>query len=188
MRVDALGIPDVKLITPAVFRDARGAFCETFHSKAFAAAGIDAAFVQDNQSHSPARGVVRGLHFQVAPHVQGKLVRVAHGTVFDVAVDIRHGSPTYGRHAAAILSAANGCALWIPGGFAHGFCTLEPDTIVIYKVTDHYAPECDRGLAFDDPDIGIAWPIAPENAILSDKDCGHPRLRDLAPQFVYGSH
>jgi dTDP-4-dehydrorhamnose 3,5-epimerase len=182
--VKPLAIAEVKLITPPIFRDARGFFSETYNRDALAAAGIEAQFVQDNQSLSRARGVIRGLHFQTNPHAQGKLVRVVRGAILDVAVDIRRGSPTYGRHASATLSAENWAQLWVPVGFAHGFCTLEPDTEVIYKVTDRYAPECDKGLAFDDPDLGIAWPVAPTEAVLSDKDRRHPRLRDLPPYFA----
>jgi len=183
--VQSLAIPEVKLITPPIFRDERGFFSETYSRKALAALGVDADFVQDNHSLSRAKGVLRGLHFQIDPHPQGKLVRVTRGAVFDVAVDIRRGSPTFGRHVSAVLSAENWSQLWVPVGFAHGFCTLEPDTEVIYKVTDFYAPECDGGLAFDDPDLGIAWPTAPSKALLSDKDRRHPRLRDLPAHFAY---
>jgi len=183
--VKPLAIPEVVLITPPIFRDPRGFFSETYNSTMLAAAGIRQAFVQDNHALSRSKGVLRGLHFQVDPHAQGKLVRVVRGAIFDVAVDIRRGSPTYGRHVAATLSAENWAQLWVPVGFAHAYCTLEPDTEVIYKVTDFYAPECDRGLAFDDPDLGIAWPIAAAEAILSDKDRRHPRLRDLPAFFTY---
>ncbi len=183
--IRSLAIPDVKLITPRIFRDERGFFSETYSRRALSEAGIDCGFVQDNQSLSRAKGVIRGLHFQTAPHAQGKLVRVTRGAIFDVAVDIREGSPTFGQHVEATLSAANWSQLWVPVGFAHGFCTLEPDTEVIYKVTDYYAPECDRGIAFDDPDLGIAWPIAAAEAILSDKDRRQPRLRDLPTQFTF---
>ena len=185
MKVEALAIEELKLITPAIIRDARGFFSETYNRQALAEAGIDRAFVQDNQSLSRSKGVLRGLHFQIAPHPQGKLVRVIRGAIFDVAVDIRQGSPTFGRHASVVLSAENWSQLWIPEGFAHGFCTLEPDTEVIYKVTDFYAPECDRGLAWDDPDLGIAWPLPHAEAVLSDKDRRHPRLRDLPTHFTY---
>lgn len=179
MHVEQLAIPDVKLITPRIFRDERGFFSETFSARDLAAAGIAASFVQDNHSLSRAKGVVRGLHFQIAPRAQGKLVRVTRGAVLDVAVDIRSGSPTYGRHVATVLSAENWRQLWLPCGFAHGFCTLEPDTEVQYKVTEYYAPECDRGILWNDPALGINWPIAVDSAILSDKDRKHPRLADL---------
>ena len=185
MQVEALAIADVKLLTPKIFRDERGFFSETYNREVLAATGIDRTFVQDNQSLSRTMGVLRGLHFQIAPHPQGKLVRVTRGAIFDVAVDIRQGSPTFGRHVSAILSADNWSQLWIPEGFAHGFCTLEPDTEVIYKVTDFYAPGCDRGLAWDDPDLGIPWPLAGAQVLLSDKDRQHPRLRDLPAQFTY---
>lgn len=126
---------------------------------------------------------MRGLHFQKPPHAQGKLVRVARGAIFDVAVDIRRGSPTYGRHVTAVLSAENWAQLWVPAGFAHGFCTLEPDTEVLYKVTDYYTPECDCGLRWNDPELGIEWPVKRDEAIVSDKDRSHPALADLEPVF-----
>jgi len=185
MKIDTLAIPELKLVTPAIFRDARGYFSETYNQKALAEAGVDRVFVQDNQSLSRSRGVLRGLHFQIAPHPQAKLVRVTRGAIFDVAVDIRHGSPTFGHHVAVVLSADNWSQLWVPEGFAHGFCTLEPESEVIYKVTDFYAPECDRGLAWDDPDLGIAWPLADAETVLSDKDRRHPRLKDVPAHFSY---
>lgn len=185
MRVELRTIPDVKLLTPRVFSDARGYFLETWSSRGLRAAGIEAGFVQDNQSLSRQPGVVRGLHFQLPPHAQGKLVRVLAGSILDVAVDIRAGSPTYGRHVAEKLTATGFEQLWIPPGFAHGFQTLEPDTVVAYKVTADYAPSADRGLAFDDPALGIDWPIPAQMAILSDKDRKHPRLCDIARAFVY---
>lgn len=187
MRVDALVIPDVKLITPPVFRDERGSFSETFNERAWAAFGISQRFVQDNHSLSVPRGVVRGLHFQIPPHAQDKLVRVVRGAIFDVAVDIRRDSPTFGKHVTAILSADNRAQLWVPNGFAHGFCTLEPNTEVLYKVTDYYAPECDRGLRWNDPYLAIAWPVAPADAILSSKDRAHPTLAELSMDFSLAS-
>jgi dTDP-4-dehydrorhamnose 3,5-epimerase len=183
MDVKALAIPEVKLITPNIFRDPRGFFSETYNKRAFVEAGIEAEFVQDNHSLSRERGIVRGLHFQVPPRAQDKLVRVVRGAIFDVAVDIRSGSPTYGRHVSAVLSAENWCQLWVPKGFAHGFCTLEPDTEVVYKVTDLYAPECDKGIAWDDPSLGIEWPVAARAAIVSDKDRRHPRLAEVESPF-----
>ena len=140
--------------------------------------------MQDNHSLSKPAGVVRGLHFQLPPFAQGKLVRVLRGAVFDVAVDLRPGSPTWGRHAATTLSADNWAQLWIPPGFAHGFATLEPDTEIAYKVTADHSAAHDRGLAWDDPALGIAWPVAPEAAVLSPKDRTHPRLADLAATLV----
>ena len=184
MKATPLAIPDVILLEPKVFGDDRGCFFESFNQAEFEAAiGRQVTFVQDNHSRS-FKNVLRGLHYQIQ-QPQGKLVRVVQGEVFDVAVDIRIGSPTFGQHVSATLSAANWAQLWVPVGFAHAFCTLEPDTEVIYKVSDVYAPECDRGLAFDDPDLGIAWPVAAAEAILSDKDRRHPRLRDLPAYFTY---
>jgi len=185
MQVETLAIQELKLITPAIFRDERGFFSETYKRKVFAEVGIDHEFVQDNQSLSRAKGVLRALHFQIPPNAQGKLVRVVRGAIFDVAVDIRHGSPTFGKHASVVLSAENWSQLWVPEGFAHGFCTLEPNTEVIYKVTAVYAAECDRGLAWDDPDLNIAWPFPEGQVILSDKDRRHPTLRDLPAHFSY---
>lgn len=185
MKVEPLPIPDVKLITPSIFTDERGFFSETFNMKALASAGISQTFVQDNHSLSGPTGVVRGLHFQVPPHAQAKLVRVVRGAIFDVAVDIRHGSPTFGQHVTCILSASNWSQLWVPMGFAHGFCTLEPDTEVIYKVTDYYAPESDRGLRWDDPELAIAWPISAGDAILSPKDKTHPTFAESPAHFRY---
>jgi dTDP-4-dehydrorhamnose 3,5-epimerase len=185
IHVQSLAIPDVKLITPPILRDERGFFSETYNRTALANAGIGAEFVQDNHSLSRSKGVLRGLHYQLDPHAQGKLVRVTRGCVFDVALDIRYGSPTFGKHVSATLSAQNWAQLWIPPGFAHAFCTLVPNTEVIYKVTDFYAPQSERGLAFDDPDLAIAWPLPLQQAILSDKDRRHPRLRDLPAQFTY---
>lgn len=183
MKVEALAIADVKLITPAIHRDARGFFSETWSAQALAAAGITADFVQDNHALSRDKGVVRGLHFQLPPHAQGKLVRVVRGAIVDVAVDLRSGSSTYGKYVAAELSADNWRQLWVPAGFAHGYATLEPDTEVVYKVTDYYAPSLDRGLAWDDPALAIAWPVGADKAILSDKDRRQPRLADLGPVF-----
>ena len=183
MDFERTALPDVAVITPRRFGDERGFFSEVFSTRGFAAAFGDWTFVQDNHSWSAAVGTIRGLHFQTPPHAQGKLVRVTRGRVLDVAVDIRRTSPTFGLHIAVELSAANWKQAWIPPGFAHGFCTLEPDTEVIYKVTAFYAPTHDLGLAFDDPALGSAWPVGSEAAVLSDKDRKHPRLRDLADAF-----
>jgi dTDP-4-dehydrorhamnose 3,5-epimerase len=187
VHVESLNIPEVKLIIPSIHRDDRGFFSETYNTAALSAAGIVEDFVQDNQSLSRANGVIRGLHYQVAPRAQGKLVRVIRGAIFDVAVDIRRGSPHFGQHVAVTLSAENWSQLWVPVGFAHGYCTLEPDTEVIYKVTDFYAPECDRGIAFDDPALGIAWPIPAERATLSDKDRKQPAFAALGEPFSYAA-
>lgn len=186
LTVERTAIPEVLVIEPGRFGDHRGFFSETWSRRGFAeATGIGLEFVQDNHSLSAQRGVIRGLHFQRPPHAQGKLVRVTRGAVLDVAVDIRRGSPTFGRHVAVELSARNWRQLWIPPGFAHGFCTLEPDTEVQYKVTDYYAPDHDLGLAFDDPALGIAWPVPSAEAVLSDKDRRHPVLSDLPDYFGY---
>ena len=181
--ITATSLPEVRLVLPDRFGDDRGFFSETYSRRAFAAAGIADEFVQDNHSVSLQKGVVRGLHFQVPPHAQAKLVRVTRGSIFDVAVDIRLGSPTYGRHVGAVLSAAKWQQIWIPEGFAHGFCTLEPDTEVLYKVTDYYAPECDRGLNWDDPALAIAWPVAPHEVVLSTEGCAASAVGGLEKQF-----
>lgn len=185
MIVEELALPGVRTITPVKHADRRGFFSEVYNRESFAAAGLDAEFVQDNHSLSTERGVIRGLHFQSPPHEQGKLVRIVRGAVLDVIVDIRHGSPTFGRHVAVELSSENWTQLWVPIGFAHGFCTLSEDTEVLYKVTGYYAPQADHGLAFDDPDLAIHWPVEPPLAILSDKDRKHPRLKDLPRYFAY---
>lgn len=175
----------VKLITLKRHEDERGWFSETYNQRVLAEHGIDAVFRQDNHSYSREAGVMRGLHFQAPPHAQAKLVRCVRGAIWDVAVDIRIGSPTYGRWAAATLSADNGSQLFVPIGFAHGFVTTAPDTEVIYKVTDFYAPECDRGIAWDDPDLALPWPLPAGGAVLSDKDRALPCLRDLGSPFSY---
>lgn len=183
LSIEETAIPAVKIITTRRFGDARGFFTETWNRKRFAEAGIDLDFVQDNHSLSGPAGTVRGLHFQSPPFAQDKLVRVVRGRILDVAVDIRRSSPTYGRHVAVELSAGNGRQLLVPVGFAHGFCTLEPDTEVLYKVSAYYAPEHDHGIAFDDPDLGIAWPVVPGAAVLSEKDRHHPRLAEAPECF-----
>jgi dTDP-4-dehydrorhamnose 3,5-epimerase len=172
-----------KLISPRRFGDHRGFFLETYSARDFAALGIDDVFVQDNHSRSAAAGTVRGLHYQLPPVPQAKLLRVLRGAILDVAVDIRRGSPGYGRHVAVELSAENGHIFYVPVGFAHGFCTLTPDVEVAYKVTDFYAPKEERAVLWNDPDLGIAWPVASDAALLSDKDRAAPRLRDLPPIF-----
>lgn len=181
--VEATAISDVKIITPKKFGDHRGFFSEVYNRKAFAEAGIALEFIQDNHSLSAQVGTLRGLHFQSPPFAQDKLVRVTRGRILDVAVDLRKSSPTYGQHVAVELSAENWRQLLIPIGFAHGFVTLEPDTEVIYKVTNYYSAANDLGLAWDDPDVGIAWPVPPGGVTLSDKDTKHPRLRDLPVIF-----
>jgi dTDP-4-dehydrorhamnose 3,5-epimerase len=182
MLIEATEIPDVKIVTPRRLTDERGFFSEVFSASAFALVG-SRPFVQDNHSWSAQPFTIRGLHFQTAPRAQGKLVRVARGRILDVAVDIRRSSPTFGKHVAVELSAANWRQLWVPIGFAHGFCTLEPDCEILYKVTDYYSAEHDSGLAFDDPALAIKWPVALDRAILSEKDRRHPRLSALPQVF-----
>jgi dTDP-4-dehydrorhamnose 3,5-epimerase len=184
MEVTRLAIPDVCLLAPRKHGDHRGFFSETYSKRAFAEAGIEADFVQDNHSLSAEPGTVRGLHFQVPPRAQAKLLRVVRGAVFDVAVDLRWGAPTYGQHVSAVISAGAWNQIYVPVGFAHGFCTLEPDTEVLYKVSDFYAPEAEQGLAWNDPELAIDWP-AGAGTVLSGRDRGWPRLRDLSRVFQY---
>ena len=189
MKVLGTSLPEVKIVIPKIFRDERGVFSETYSKHTLKEmAGIDAIFVQDNHSRSEQAGVIRGLHFQTDPYAQGKLVRVVAGAIFDVAVDIRRGSPTYGQHMSVILSAENHMQAWIPAGFAHGLCTLVPGTEVIYKVTAPYDAACDSGVAWDDPTLKINWPVADDAAVLSNKDCKHPRLADLPAYFHYAAN
>jgi dTDP-4-dehydrorhamnose 3,5-epimerase len=185
MQIERLEIPDILFVKPSKYGDKRGFFSETFRADVFAARGMEAIFVQDNHVHSARKGVLRGLHFQIPPRAQGKLVRCTRGAILDVGVDIRIGSPTYGRHVAIELSAANWHQLWIPPGFAHGYITLEDDCEVIYKVTEYYAPECDRGIAWNDPDLLIDWRLPAAAIILSDKDRQQPRLADAGPIFQF---
>ena len=163
--------------------DYRGYFSETYNRRTLAAAGIGINLVQDNHSLSAEKGTVRGLHFQTPPFAQDKLVRVVRGSVFDVAVDLRRDSPTYGQHVSVVLSDEAWNQLLIPIGFAHGFMTLEDDTEVIYKVSEYYAPEHDKGLRWNDPMLGIQWPISEDEAVLSDKDRGLPRFAEFATPF-----
>lgn len=180
-----LEIPGVVLVSPQRFGDARGYFSETYSLPVYAANGIEPDFMQDNESLSVIPGTVRGLHFQSPPFSQAKLVRVLRGAIYDVAVDIRKGSPTYGRSVGARLTAEHGEQLFVPSGFAHAFCTLEPDTQVAYKVDARYSREHDGGILWNDPDLGIQWPIAEEEAVLSDKDRVLPRLKDFDSPFKY---
>ena len=173
------------IISPRRFGDDRGFFCETWNAGALAEHGINTTFVQDNQSLSCTVGTIRGLHYQSPPHAQDKLVRCGRGALLDVAVDIRKGSPTYGEWSGVELSAENGKQLLIPKGFLHGFVTLEPDTEILYKCSDYYAPECDGAIRFDDPDIGIDWGISPDEAVLSKKDATAPFLKDFDSPFTY---
>ena len=183
MHVECLNIPDIRVLSPKKFGDRRGFFSETYNKQAFAALGIDIDFVQDNHSYSADRGTVRGLHFQTPPFAQDKLVRVERGSVFDIAVDLRQGSSSYGRHVSAVLSAEAWNQILVPIGFAHGFMTLEPDTEVIYKVSNYYAPDHDKGLLWNDPALGINWPIPEDEAVLSEKDRKLPRLAELITPF-----
>lgn len=183
MDIVSLAIPDIKLLRPRRFADARGWFMETWRRDTFAAKGIDADFVQDNQSFSALRGTVRGLHFQRPPRAQAKLVRVLAGRLFDVVIDLRRSSPHYGRHVTVELDAAGGAMLYIPVGFAHGFCTLTDAVSVFYKASDTYAPESEAGILWNDPALAIAWPVTAAEAVLSDKDRQLPRLADLPPVF-----
>jgi dTDP-4-dehydrorhamnose 3,5-epimerase len=171
------------LITGRRFGDQRGFFVESYNLRDFAALGMAGHFVQDNHSLSGPEGTIRGLHFQLRPRAQAKLVRVVRGAILDIAVDIRCSSPTYRQHVAVELSATNGDQLYVPVGFAHGFCTLVPNTEVIYKVTAPYAPELDRGIAWDDPDLALPWPVVSAAAVLSLKDRSAPRLRDILAPF-----
>ena len=175
MTVEETALPGVLLVERRVYQDARGHFSELYHERAYRAAGLDAHFVQDNVSAS-GRGVLRGLHFQ-HPHGQGKLVSVLAGGVFDVAVDVRRGSPHFGRWVGYDLTAENGRQLWIPPGFAHGFVVVGDGATVLYKCTHFYAPESEQALCWDDPDVGIAWPVGAP--VLSPKDAAAPRLRDV---------
>lgn len=181
---ETLAIPGPVLIRPRRFGDARGYFMETYSLEAFRSAGIAMAFVQDNQSLSERRGVLRGLHFQKPPAAQAKLVRVLKGSIFDVVVDLRQGSPHYGRWCAATLSADGAEQLFVPHGFAHGFCTLEAATEVAYKVDSPYAPDQEGSLAWDDPAIGIGWPVSRAEVLVSDKDTGLPGLAGFETPFT----
>ncbi len=175
MKIIETDLPGVLIIEPVVYGDARGFFLESFHARRYAESGLPDTFVQDNHSRS-SRGVLRGLHYQLQ-HPQGKLVRVVSGEVFDVAVDIRRGSPTFGRWVGATVSAANHRQLYVPPGFAHGFCVLSEYADFLYKCTDYYAPDDEHGVRWDDPDIGIEWPALAFR--LSEKDRGNPLLREL---------
>lgn len=183
MNIIDTSIPDVKILEPKVFGDHRGYFMESYNKKLFAELGLDYDFVQDNQSLSREVGVIRGLHFQLNPKAQLKLVRAVRGAIYDVVVDIRKGSPTYGKWTGVILSEYNHRQLLVPKGFAHGFCTLVPDCIVAYKVDEFYSPEHDGGILWNDPALGIDWPTSAP--ILSDKDTKHPTLAEADLNFVY---
>ena len=186
MEVLSVDLPGVKILVPRHIGDERGYFAETFRTDLFAEHVGDFTFMQDNESLSVRKGTIRGLHFQSEPHAQGKLVRCTAGALFEVVVDIRHGSPTFGQWAAETLTPENGKQLWVPPGFAHGFCSLEPNTVICYKVTGYYSADCDKGLRWDDPAIGIDWPDAVNPDTLSAKDRQLPLLADLPDYFAWG--
>jgi dTDP-4-dehydrorhamnose 3,5-epimerase len=183
LRVERFDIAGPMLFTPVRHEDQRGFFSETFNAQALADAGVFENFVQDNHSRSEPVHVLRGLHFQISPLAQSKLVRVVRGAILDVCVDLRRSSPTYARHVKVVLSQANWQQLYVPVGFAHGFLTLEPQTEVVYKVSRPYSPEHERGIRFDDPDLSIDWGVAPERFVLSSRDARHPPLRTLPRSF-----
>jgi dTDP-4-dehydrorhamnose 3,5-epimerase len=174
-----------RVIVPKRHADDRGWFSETFHETRLRDAGITCRFVQENQSYSRRSGTLRGLHFQAPPAAQAKLISVLRGRILDVAIDIRRGSPTYGRHVSIELDAESGRQFFIPAGFAHGFLTLEHDVTVNYKVSNVYAPAQESGIRWDDPDVAFPWPVSPNDIILSDKDRELPRLRALVSPFPY---
>ncbi|MGQ0676692.1 MAG: dTDP-4-dehydrorhamnose 3,5-epimerase [Rhodospirillales bacterium] len=186
MQLRPTALPEVKVVVPARHGDARGFFAETWQRERYAAAGMGVEFLQDNFAFNAAPGTVRGLHFQSMPSWQAKLVHVPRGRVFAVAVDLRPASPRFGRHAGAELGAAGGEQIFVPRGFAFGYCTLEADSGVVYKVDAPYAPSLERGVAWDDPALDIPWPVDRATAILSDKDRGHHRLKDLPRDWLKG--
>ena len=171
LEIQSLGIPAVKILRPAKFGDARGFFSETYSKRSLDEAGLDLAFVQDNHAFSAEKNTVRGLHFQTPPFAQDKLVRVVRGSILDVAVDLRTGSPTYGQHVSAVISASEWNQILVPIGFAHGLVTLEPDTEVLYKVTNYYSPENDKGLLWNDPELGIDWGLGEADTIFVGQGC-----------------
>lgn len=180
----SLSLLDVKILTSRKNYDHRGYFSEVYRKKEFAEAGLEIDFVQDNHAYSAYRGTVRGLHFQAPPFAQHKLVRVIRGAAFDVAVDLRQSSSSYGRHVSVVLSAEAWNQILVPVGFAHGLMTLEADTEVLYKVSDYYLPNYDKGLLWNDPTLGIQWPLPAEEALLSERDRGHPSLAELESPFA----
>ncbi|MGZ3273510.1 MAG: dTDP-4-dehydrorhamnose 3,5-epimerase [Caulobacteraceae bacterium] len=181
MQVERLALPEVLVITPRRFGDARGWFSETYVRRELEKAGIADVFTQDNQAYSAQRGTLRGLHLQVPPEPIAKLVRCLKGAIFDVAVDVRAGSPTYGRWVGAEISAEDGRQFYCPRGFAHAYITLQPDTEVFYKIDGYYAPAAERGLRWNDPAIGIAWPVPEADIVLNDRDRTLPLLADFEP-------
>ena len=185
MKVIETSIPDVKIITPKKHGDPRGFFSETYNKRALSEVGIDLSFVQDNHSYSVEKDTVRGLHFQIPPFAQDKLVRVVRGAIFDVAVDLRKGSPSFGKHVTEIISVEKWNQILVPIGFAHGFCTLEPNTEVIYKTTNYYVPAYERGCLWNDPSLGIDWPVDAVSATLSDNDRRQPQFSELTDFFTF---
>lgn len=184
MKVISTKLPEVLVVEPKAHGDHRGFFMESYNHETLVRLGIRHEFIQDNHSLSVEAGILRGLHYQLTPKTQTKLVRVLSGAVYDVVVDIRKGSPTYGQWVGVILSAENKRQILVPQGFAHGVCTLVPHTELLYKVDQYYSPEHDRGIAWNDPELGIDWPVS--NPILSEKDCQHPPLQQAEINFVYG--
>jgi len=185
MKTTSTALPGVLLLEPRRFGDHRGFFAETWNRRLHEEHGIAIDWVQDNHSLSAATGTLRGLHFQAPPHAQAKLVRCGRGRLFDVVVDLRQGSPTYGQWAGFELSAENGLQLLIPAGFAHGFVTREPNTEIVYKCSDYYAPEAEGAVAWNDPEIGIDWALGGADPIMSEKDHAAPRLKDFETPFTY---
>ena len=185
MQLTALELPGTCLLQPKRYRDERGFFVEQYSKKTLASHGLNFDFVQDNVSLTKRSGTIRGLHFQPPPSAQTKLVSVLRGAILDVLVDIRNGSPTYGRHVAIELTAENGCQVLVPRGFAHGCCILADNTLMQYKVDAHYDATRDLGILWNDPDLSIRWPIAAHTAIVTDKDKSQPRLRDLPRYFEW---
>lgn len=185
MLVEKTTLPGVLILTPKRFGDARGFFAESYSARGFAEQGVTPVFVQDNHSLSATPGTIRGLHFQAPPHAQDKLVRCGRGALFDVAVDIRSGSPTYGQWTGVELTAQNGRQLLVPRGFAHGFITRLPDTEIVYKCSDYYAPETEGALRWDDPDLGIDWGLGVQAPTLSDKDATAPPFAGFISPFTY---
>lgn len=189
MTIEPQAIPDVKVLIPNRIGDERGFFAETYSRRLLISMGVDSDFVQDNHSLSRSAGVLRGLHYQLSPMAQGKLIRVIRGSILDVVVDIRRGSPTFGKHVAVEMSAENFKLIYVPAGFAHGFLTLRPDTEVLYKVSAYYSPAHDRGILWNDPDLGIDWGVGRERGVtgeglvLSEKDRRHPRLCEATELF-----
>jgi len=183
MQVIDTEIRGLKILLPKKIGDNRGFFSEVYSQRAMAEAGINASFVQDNHSLSAEKGVVRGLHYQLPPMAQDKLLRVVHGSILDIAVDVRRDSPTFGQSVAVVLSAENWKQLYVPAGFAHGFVTLEPNCQVLYKVTNYYSPQHERAIRWNDPDLGIEWGISEAEAILSPRDRAHPMLKDVKDLF-----